>query len=249
MGGKSSVAEQFEGLWNPSIGPTIGEEEDEYCELVLEQYRIYLETAEHTSNRRLQTNAFFITLNTAILAGASFVFSEAHSLAARLFAVVAILAGIFLSVIWYRLIGSYRAINTSKFEVVGELEQRLPSSPVWNEEWARLREPRKGLPEYIPLTALESRIPIIMMCVYAMVFFIGIFSITNPSMLISPPDQLQLLPVSVTVSGEASAGDSDQPGNTSVGTPDATAVNFEPKALREAIDEDPDGTQIISPFP
>ena len=39
---------------------------------------------------------------------------------------------------WFYLLRSYRLLNTAKYEVVGALETRLPSSPYWSAEWTTL---------------------------------------------------------------------------------------------------------------
>ena len=38
-----------------------------YTEHLIDQYKIYIESAEKISDRRLETNKFFLTLNTAVI--------------------------------------------------------------------------------------------------------------------------------------------------------------------------------------
>lgn len=64
---------------------------------------------------------------------------------------------------------SYRQLNKAKFEVVGEYERRLPSSPFWNAEWALLGE-GKNFGKYIPLSIVEQIVPIAFAALYLLIF-------------------------------------------------------------------------------
>ncbi|MGB5714327.1 MAG: hypothetical protein WBM44_25875, partial [Waterburya sp.] len=49
---------------------------DKFQEHLLEQYKVYLEMADRVSSRRLQTNGFFITIFSALLAVIAFIFNK-----------------------------------------------------------------------------------------------------------------------------------------------------------------------------
>jgi hypothetical protein len=92
--------------------------------------------ADRVSARRATANTFFVTVNGALaavvgLAGWSKT-SEAFGL------VLTALAGVTLSLTWWLLIRYYRRLNKAKFEVIHDIETRLPEQP-FTAEWASLR--------------------------------------------------------------------------------------------------------------
>jgi len=88
---------------------------------LLEQYKIYLEMADRISSRRQSANSFFLSLNTALVALVSYLCLGAQS--ASWYVVVAV-AGMAISYMWYRLVRSYKDLNTAKFKVVHEIESK-----------------------------------------------------------------------------------------------------------------------------
>jgi hypothetical protein len=78
------------------------------------------------------------------------------------------IAGILLCVLWFNIITSYRDLNTAKWEVVQQIEERLPISP-YAAEWdavERGRNPRL----YRPLSHIERVVPWIFVGLHLIVF-------------------------------------------------------------------------------
>jgi len=92
----------------------------------IEQYKLYLEMADRISTRRQTANSFFLTLNTALVALASYLSLGAEQ--KRWYWLVAV-AGIALSYMWYRLVRSYKDLNTAKFKVIHEIESSFLAWP------------------------------------------------------------------------------------------------------------------------
>jgi len=90
-------------------------ENDKATQQYLELYKLAVEMADRVSARRATANAFFLTVNTALLA-----FVSSGSL--NLLWLVA-LAGIALSETWAILLKSYRDLNAAKFSVITEMEK------------------------------------------------------------------------------------------------------------------------------
>jgi hypothetical protein len=67
-------------------------------------------------------------------------------------------------VVWFRLVKSYKDLNTTKFAVIHELEAYLPAA-LFKHEWAVCGhgDPKK----YRPLTHTEQWIPIVFLVLYA----------------------------------------------------------------------------------
>ena len=159
------MTELDQRLWNADVGPgSYGADEAAYRAAVMEQYKVYVEMADRISQRRAATNTFFLTLNTAVITVLGAVWKDhAHADAGALaFPLVVLLGQCFA---WYYLVRSYRQLNTAKYEVVGALEARLPSSPYWRAEWTALGE-GKDRSKYWPLSHIEQWIPALFALTY-----------------------------------------------------------------------------------
>lgn len=130
----------------------------------MEQYKLYVEMADRISSRRQSANSFFLTLNTTIVALVSYLgLGEQNN---RWYWLVAT-AGIVLSYMWYRLVRSYKDLNTAKFKVIHEIESKLPMAP-YDAEWEAVG--RGKAPElYLPFTRIEIYVPWIFLVLHAVV--------------------------------------------------------------------------------
>ncbi len=153
------------GLWNQSVVKDEYEKSAKYQDHVLEQYRLCVEMADRVSSRRNLANTFFLTLHTFIFSAIGFLFEKGLTPTRRwviLFFLAAVLA---LCYTWWRIVKSYRQLNTAKFKVIGEFEKRLPASPYWSAEWKALGEGKDpGL--YTPLSEIENWVPFIFGSLY-----------------------------------------------------------------------------------
>lgn len=132
---------------------------------VLEQYKMYVEMADRISGRRNLANVFFLTLHTTIIGAIGFVFGKIEYINALWMTTFPLLAILILCFVWWRLIKSYRQLNTAKYIVIGEFEKKLPSSPYWSAEWSVLGK-GKDKKKYTPLTQIENYVPIIFGILY-----------------------------------------------------------------------------------
>lgn len=124
---------------------------------MMEQYKLYLEMLDRISERRQHANSFFLSINTGVCALIGYMFSKDAATELKGFFWMTPLAGILLSYFWYRLIKSYRDLNTAKFKVIYLIEERLPLSP-YHTEWLALGE-AKDPKVYTPFTHLEIWVP------------------------------------------------------------------------------------------
>ena len=107
----------------PEVEPLTDAEKN----LLLEQYKIMIDTSEKLMARRQETVNLYTTLCTTLIAfiGASFAFPDL-----LLRAVVLFLAGLLLILLcrnWRLSLQSYDLNNTGKFKVINLLEKRLPA--------------------------------------------------------------------------------------------------------------------------
>lgn len=80
----------------------------------LELYKLFVDSASKITEARSKANAFFVTLNTAIIGANGFVGADAL-----------LMVGLFINLLWFVAIGSYRRLNAAKFQIINEIEQDL----------------------------------------------------------------------------------------------------------------------------
>ena len=135
---------------------------ENYNDHLLEQYKLYVEMADRVSQRREQSNRFYVTIVSALAAIvviiARFGVPENGALLEVAFLVVG-LFGLALSVVWHFNIRSYRTLNSAKFAIINRMEKQLPYAG-YNEEWEILR-PSEGRRPYFQLTRVEQFVPMI----------------------------------------------------------------------------------------
>ena len=127
---------------------------DNYQPHLMEQYKLYVEMADRVSQRREQSNRFYAGLMSAIIA--LLVVMARFGVSGDNWMIALLVAGIFgtiLSIIWYVNLGSYRALNSAKFNVINGMEPQLPHAG-YTDEWAQLRPP-DGPAKYFQLTRIE----------------------------------------------------------------------------------------------
>ena len=127
---------------------------DDKTEIVLVQWQTCVEMANSVSQRRDTMNNIFVTLNLAIIATISINW-DIKSL-------FILAAGIVVCVIWLLFIRNYKLLNAEKFNVINEIEKKLPVKP-FNDEWKKLERNKK----YKDSTKLEKTIPIMFIVLYA----------------------------------------------------------------------------------
>lgn len=136
---------------------------------LFEQYKLYVNSADKISDRRQKNNDFFLAINTALIAYLGYIGKEIGVNSYML--IITSLTGIAICYSWYRLVRSYKNINTGKFNVIHKIEKELPCSP-YDIEWIELGE-GKNKNKYLPFTHMELKIPWIFLVLY---IFIIIFN-------------------------------------------------------------------------
>jgi hypothetical protein len=139
-----------------------------YNDHVLEMYKLYVTMADNVSSRRQSANSFFLTVNTALVAIWG---SAKHFIGEEALSVIWLLAicGIVLCFAWYRLVRSYKDLNSAKFKVIHLIEQQLPLSP-YDAEWESVGR-GKNKKIYLPFTYIEIFVPWIFIFIHALAIF------------------------------------------------------------------------------
>ena len=136
----------------------------------LEIYKLYVGMADNISARRQSANSFFLTVNTALIAIVGYMSGENEEINW-----VVNLAGMVLCYSWYRLVRSYKDLNTGKFKVVHEIEKMLPLAP-YDAEWDALG--RGNDPKlYLPFTHIEMWVPWIFFALHLVALLLSLYRI------------------------------------------------------------------------
>jgi hypothetical protein len=134
-----------------------------------DQYKLYVEMADRVSGRRMLANSFFLGVNTILITILSFAFKNGFP-ANKYWLLIPLIAILLLCITWWRIVKSYRQLNSGKYKVVGAMEQYLPCAP-YDAEWNALgrgKQPKL----YRPLTHVENWVPILFALLYVL---IGVF--------------------------------------------------------------------------
>lgn len=154
-------------LWNEiAEGVTYPSNEKWYSHLV-DQYKMYVEMADRISQRRTTANSYFLSINSAILAFVGYLNSKDSVDYLWVLAV----AGMALCLLWKSIITSYRNLNTAKWNVVHEIEKRLPISP-YDAEWEYVQRGQNSK-LYRPISHIEGGVPWVFLLLHLVVLYKG----------------------------------------------------------------------------
>jgi hypothetical protein len=134
---------------------------DKFQDHLLEQYKLYVESAQTITERRLHSANFFLAINSSLVAVFGITLS---SFGNHRWNGVIPLTGILVSIVWFRVVKSYKDLNTAKFKVIHELESYLPAA-LFKHEWQVCgwgSDPKK----YRPLTHSEQYVPLAFVVFY-----------------------------------------------------------------------------------
>jgi hypothetical protein len=142
---------------------------EKYQDHLLEQYKLYVETSQHVTEKRQNSNNYLLTLNSSLVTlFVVFLSTFGHH---RWNALVPA-TGLVICFIWWSLVNSYKHLNKAKFDVIHEIEKQLPVA-LFRREWWVCGHDRKKKDEpvefmYTPLTDLERWIPV----AFALLYFV-----------------------------------------------------------------------------
>lgn len=134
-------------------------EQEDKKQDVLTIWQTCVEMANGVSQRRDTMNNLFVTLNIAVIAAVSWMWGVKT--------VFLCVAGLVICVVWLLYINNFKRLNTAKFRVIYDLEERLGVTP-FKDEWDILKKTK----HYLEGTKLERILPIAFALGYAVVFVI-----------------------------------------------------------------------------
>ena len=137
---------------------------------LLEQYKLYVQSAENVSARRVASSRYLLTVNAALVALYGF---QSQIPEPPWLVVLIPLLGILVSCQWHRIITSHRDLNGVKFQIIHELERKLPVA-LYAHEW-RLAEGGQGK-RYRPVSNIEGWIPLIFLFLHIVLAIVLIWN-------------------------------------------------------------------------
>lgn len=127
---------------------------------LLEIYKLHAELADRVSQRREGANRLYVSLLTGLFVFlAAMVRYGVEAVSVWVGLLVAGILGLALSSSWYIVIRSYRQLNTGKFQVLGDLEDKL-AFPFFRREW-KVLEAGENRSKYWRLTVVETFLPLL----------------------------------------------------------------------------------------
>lgn len=94
----------------------------------LEKYKTFIESAEKNSDRRVNQNNIYLTINLAFI---SFLCTQNLDLKHN---IVVLIVGLIICIIWFLTIINYSKRNKVKFDIINESEY----GKLYQEEWKRI---------------------------------------------------------------------------------------------------------------
>jgi hypothetical protein len=126
---------------------------DGYNAAVMEHWKTCVEQANSNTEKRNNSNGLFITLNTGLFAVITFTGDNKSILLS--------VVGIVVCILWLNMIRSYQQLSRVKYDIVNEIEAKLPLAP-FTHEWEKLKLEH----DYVGLTKIEKAIPRIFLFLY-----------------------------------------------------------------------------------
>ncbi len=127
---------------------------------LLEQYKMYVQSTENVSARRVASSRYLLTLNIALV---TLYGIQSEGLVQSYWTMLVPILGIPVSVLWYQIIKSHSDLNTVKFQIIHQLEEHLPVA-LYAYEW-QLAEEGRGT-SYSAVTHIEKGIPIVFVALH-----------------------------------------------------------------------------------
>lgn len=150
-----------------------GKYDDSFTSILIEQYKMYVQTADNISARRVTTGRYLLTLNAALIAVYGFqtsIFSQWY------LTLVVSITGVVVSLIWYRIIKSHSDLNSKKFEIIQKLEEHLPAA-LFTEEWKIVEKGKDKA--YTKITDIERWIPFLFIGLHVVLSIVMLLPIHN----------------------------------------------------------------------
>lgn len=138
---------------------------DLYRAHVLEQYRIYAGRIAADQSKNEATNAFFLTVNTAIVTAMAFIAKGdfgSHGISVALI----LLPAVAICLVWWVALRSIAQWSVAQQETLQDMESYLPLKP-FTSEWYEKMAKNRG---YFKIRVVRQFVPWVFICVHLTLF-------------------------------------------------------------------------------
>ena len=148
-------------------------------DILIEQYKAYLQTSEDVISRRQAVSNFYITVNSTLITILSAIIAILNGIGQEYSLLITTtccyfvpILGVLLCLNWRRLVLSYGQLNAAKMKVISALEKKLPFN-IYDVEW-KVQTDKLGKRKYISFTNIEKLIPLIFIMVYVAISIVAV---------------------------------------------------------------------------
>lgn len=131
--------------------------------ILLEQYKLYVSSTNLTSELRNKANTYFISVSTLLIGLISALLNYHDKNIIPYWIIFTCIGGVILCMSWFLLLRSYRNLNSGRFKVINELEEKLPAK-IYRREWEIILKTRGK--RYVRLTQIEQVTPLVFIVLY-----------------------------------------------------------------------------------
>jgi hypothetical protein len=148
--GPDTLAQYLKGTSPRGCGP-------EHSVQLLQMYNQYVELADNISGRREKVNLICLTVNAVIVALLARQAIGGQPAVPRYLEILVPIAAGVLCLLWYRIVRSYRDLNSAKLKVIHAIERNLQICP-YDTEWEALGR-GKNEQRHLPFTDAAIAVP------------------------------------------------------------------------------------------
>ena len=146
---------------------------------LLEQYRLFVLSADNASARREASNRYLVTLSVAIIALYGL---QSTTGPVNLYLLIPLaISGVVVSLLSMTIIKSHQKLNKAKFEVIHQLEERLPAI-AFKYEWEMLKSSERG-ESYWEISGLQQGIHWVFLALHVTVIIWIALSLVDCSLI------------------------------------------------------------------
>lgn len=133
--------------------------------VLFEQYKMAVASTDRVSDRRADSNKFFLSVNSIVTGGLLYVNEKFENIDKTSIIFVAIF-GLIVCLIWFFTILDYKRLNGAKFELIAKMEKKLPMQ-FYTDEWKLLNNKKLWYAKYKTFSKLELWLPVAFIVLYA----------------------------------------------------------------------------------
>lgn len=133
---------------------------------MIQQYKLYVESAHKISDSRININKFYQAILTSVIALVGLVKLNEVKFNEHLIYIICI-SSVVLCAFWIISLENYRRLNSAKFKVIHEIEKNLPLN-LFAYEWSMLEYGNNGK-KYKKISNLEKNLPYLFILVFIVI--------------------------------------------------------------------------------